>query len=87
MPSISTRTSAERKFKQGVSSLWTFGLALLLVGLLGYPGRAQDPGTPGAPPLASRSGHVVSLQAPTPSCSGIMRQFVTREKLDVPICR
>ena len=64
MPSISTRTSADRKFKQGVSSLWTLGLALLLVGLLGYPGRAQDPGTPGAPPLASRSGHVVSLQAP-----------------------
>jgi hypothetical protein len=53
-----------RKFKQGVSSLWTFGLALLLVGLLGYPGRAQDQGTPVAPPLASRAGQVVSFQAP-----------------------
>jgi hypothetical protein len=40
--------------RQSLSSLWAFRLAVVLVGLLGHPGRAQDKETP----------YAVSLQVP-----------------------
>lgn len=51
--------------QQGLSYFWAFGLALALVGLLGYPGYAQQRETPVEQPLASISSYAVSLQAPS----------------------